>query len=282
MSVILRFSGQAKTGNGDGFPRRFEEIVADVPDKTKCVDDTLLWFIDIKSSFHQAVNWLDLCGKQGIILNPEKFAFCQDVVNFAGFEITLDHVRPCKEYLDAIRHFPTPQSITDMRSWFGLINQVSYAFASATHMLPFREALKKGSSFTWTDELDTLFEESKSVVITEIENGVRIFDKNKPTCLATDWSRDGIGYWLFQKHCQCNTSKPFCCPTGWQVTLVGSRFTSAAESKYAPIEGEAPAVADALDKARFFVLGCDNLTIAVDHKPLLKVLGDRSLEDIPN
>ena len=51
---------------------------------------------------------------------------------------------------------------------------------------------------------------------------------------------------------------------------------------YAPIEGEALAVADALDKARHFVLGCSNLVVAVDHKPLCKLFGDRSLEDIPN
>lgn len=42
------------------------------------------------------------------------------------------------------------------------------------------------------------------------------------------------------------------------------------------------AVVDALDKARHFVLGCDDLIIAVDHKPLLKILGDRCPEDIPN
>ena len=66
------------------------------------------------------------------------------------------------------------------------------------------------------------------------------------------------------------------------MTLVGSRFTHAAESRYAPIEGEALAVADALDKARYFVLGCEDLIIAVDHKPLLKIFGDRSLQDIPN
>ena len=64
--------------------------------------------------------------------------------------------------------------------------------------------------------------------------------------------------------------------------MVGSRFTHPAESRYAPIEGEALAVADALDKARYFVLGCEKLTIAVDHKPLLKVLSDRALEDIGN
>ena len=181
-----------------------------------------------------------------------------------------------------IRDFPTPANITDVRSWFGLINQVSYACAATERMLPFRQLLQPGTPFEWTDKLHQLFEESKSVIISEIEEGVRIFDKSKPTCLATDWSKSGIGFWLFQKHCQCSSTEPFCCRTGWRITLVGSRFTHAAESRYAPVEGEALAVADALDKARFFVLGCSNLVIAVDHKPLLKVFGDRSLEEITN
>ena len=130
--------------------------------------------------------------------------------------------------------------------------------------------------------MEEIFQESKQVIIAEIQKGVRIFDMQKPTCLATDWSKNGIGFWLFQKHCDCPHTKPFCCREGWQITLVGSRFTHAAESRYAPIEGEALAVADALDKARFFVLGCSNLIIAVDHKPLLRVLGDRSLDAIAN
>ena len=119
-------------------------------------------------------------------------------------------------------------------------------------------------------------------IIVEIHNGVTIFDKTKPTCLATDWSKNGIGYWLFQKHCSCPSNDLFCCTTGWKITLVGSRFTHAAESRYDPIEGEALAVADALDKSRHFVLGCNNLTIAVDHRPLLKIFGDRSLDQISN
>ena len=120
------------------------------------------------------------------------------------------------------------------------------------------------------------------MIVKEIERGVRIFDKTKPTCLATDWSKEGIGFWLFQKHCRCSPIRPFCCKDGWKITLVGSRFTHAAESRYAPIEGEALAVADALDKACYFVLGCENLIVAVGHKPLLKLLADRALDDIPN
>ena len=63
---------------------------------------------------------------------------------------------------------------------------------------------------------------------------------------------------------------------------MGSRFTHPAESRYAPIEGEALGVADALDKARHFVLGCKHLIVAVDQRPLLKIFGDRSLDYICN
>jgi len=178
--------------------------------------------------------------------------------------------------------FPTPQSLTDIRSWFGLVNQVSYAFSMADTMLPFQELLKPSNSFHWDEKLQQAFQQSKLTIINKIHNGVKILDKTKPMCLATDWSKQGIGYWLFQKHCSCPSNDLFCCKQGWKITLVGSRFTHAAESRYAPIEGEALAVADALDKARHFVLGCKNLTVAVDHQPLLKIFGDRSLNNISN
>ena len=273
---------QGYIASGDGYSRRFDELVSHIPNKTKCIDDTLLWSDNLTESFFQAVTWLHLCGHHGITLNPDKFVFGADTVEFTGFEITPNSVRPCKKYLDAIHNFPTPANTTDIRSWFGLVNQVSYAFLTADRMLPFRELLKPGTPFHWDDTLDKIFKESKEVIIREIEEGVRMFDKFKPTCLATDWSKHGIGFWLFQKHCKCPSDVPFCCHTGWKITLVGSRFTHAAESRYAPVEGEALAVADALDKARFFVLGCTNLIIAVDHKPLLKIFGERSLDEISN
>ena len=42
------------------------------------------------------------------------------------------------------------------------------------------------------------------------------------------------------------------------------------------------AVVWALEKARHFVLGCPTLYLAVDHQPLLRLLNDKHLEDIPN
>ena len=256
--------------------------MAHIGSKTKCIDDALLWSTDITGAFHQAAEWLQICATDGITLNPRKFHYAEDEVEFAGFTITPTEVRPANKFTAAVRDFPTPKSITDVRAWFGLVNQVSYAFSMTTAMSPFRHLLKPSTPFQWTDKLAEALHTSKLHICHNIEKGVQIFDKDRPTCLATDWSRDGMGFWLTQKHCKCPSKDPFCCRDGWRITLVGSRFTHAAESRYAPIEGEALAVVDALDKARHFVLGCSDLIVAVDHKPLLKIFGDRCLEDIPN
>jgi hypothetical protein len=273
---------QGYIASGDAYTARYDALVAHIQSKTKCVDDTLLWATDIEGAFHQAVEWLHVCATNGITLNPHKFRFAEDTVEFAGFTITPTEVRPSDKFLASIRDFPTPKGITDIRAWFGLVNQVSYSFSMTTAMLPFRSLLKPSTPFQWTPELAEALKASKAHICHSIEMGVQIFDKDRPTCLATDWSKDGIGFWLTQKHCQCPSKDPFCCRDGWRITLVGSRFTHAAESRYAPVEGEALAVADALDKARHFVLGCSDLIIAVDHRPLLKIFGDRCLEDIPN
>ena len=159
---------------------------------------------------------------------------------------------------------------------------MAYTFSRANTMAPFRDLLQPSTKFTWTTEHQETFEESKKIIIEQINRGVEIFEKDRPTCIATDWSKIGIGYWMFQKHCACPTRELFCCNDGWRITLVGSRFTHAAESRYAAIEGEALAVAEALEKCRHFILGCSELYVAVDHKPLVKIFGDRALADITN
>ena len=152
----------------------------------KCIDDALIWSFSIAESFLQAQDWLDICGRHGITLNPSKFRFAMESVYFAGFEITSETIRSCRKYTNAISDFPTPTSLTDVRSWFGLINQVAYAFSMTDIMLPFRDLLKPSVPFEWTDALQRAFSSSKLAIVAEIEHGVTIYDKTKPTCLATD------------------------------------------------------------------------------------------------
>ena len=273
---------QGFLSSGDGYNRRFDDIAAHVVRMERCVDDCLLHDDDIESHWWRVIELLELTGRSGIVINPEKFQFAQSTVDFAGFRISQDSVEPLPKYIDAIEGFPQPQNITDIRSWFGLVNQVSHYGQLRDMMEPYRKFLSPKVKFEWTPELSGIFEESKAQIIEAIRDGVRIFDATRRTCLRTDWSKQGIGYFLAQQHCDCKQKSYGCCPDGWKITLAGSRFLSATESNYAAIEGEALAVAWALEQTRFFTMGCNNLLVIVDHKPLTKIFGDRRLDEIDN
>ena len=273
---------QGFLSSGDGYNRRFDEITSHVLRAERCVDDTLLYDDDPEANWWRAIEFLDLCGKSGIVLNPEKFQFAEETVDFAGFRITQETVEPLPKYLDAIRQFPIPKTTTDIRSWFGLVNQVSHYAQLRDMMEPFRKFLSPKEKFVWNSELDAIFNESKSKIVEAIKEGVQIFDVSRRTCLRTDWSKQGIGYFLAQKHCLCDGGSFGCCPDGWRINLAGSRFLNSAEQNYAPVEGEALAVVWALQQTKYFTMGCDNLVVITDHKPLTKILGDRRLDEIEN
>ena len=104
----------------------------------------------MKTCSSWSVKYLTLTGKHGIILSPSKFGFCQKELEFVGFWLGEDSIKPSPDTLKAITEFLRPTNITDIRSFFGLIEQVSFAFSKTAVMLPFRELLSPKSEFLWT------------------------------------------------------------------------------------------------------------------------------------
>ena len=107
-------------------------------------------------------------------------------MDFAGFRISSHSVQPLPKYLDAIRDFPRPVYIMDVRSWFGLVNQVSAYGQMRPLMAPFRHLLSSKEVFAWTPDLEVAFSTSKAEIIKAIERGADIFNPLLPTCLCTD------------------------------------------------------------------------------------------------
>ena len=252
--------------------------------KTKCVDDTVLWDADdgLEEHWWRMIDFLELAGSNGVVLNHEKFQFAQREIDFAGFRVTDNSIKPLDKYLRAIVDFPTPTKTTDIRAWFGLVNHVSHYNRLIDLVSPFRVFLGKNKKFEWNDALDAAFKKSKSAIVEAIKDGVEIFDLNRPTLLQTDYSEVGIGYFLSQKHCNCEGCSPGCCKEGWRITLAGSRFLKPAESRYSPVEGEALAIAWSLNQTKYFTQGCPNLIVKTDHKPLLGVFRSTSPDQITN
>ena len=119
-------------------------------------------------------------------MNPDKFQFAKREVDFAVFRITDSSIEPQAKFLDAIRDFPTPTSTTDIRSWFGLVNQVTNYAQLRDIMAPFKPFLSQKYKFFWTPVLEEAFQASKAAIIEAIREGVQIFDMSKLTCLGPD------------------------------------------------------------------------------------------------
>ena len=271
---------QGYSASGDAYTHRTDNITKDVERKLKIVDDSLLYDNTIEESFYHTWDYLTTCAENGIVANLKKFQFCQDTVEFAGLTITPSGIVPSAKMLSAMRNFPSPTDLTGARSWFGLVNQVAWAYSLSPVMAPFREIIKPNSKFYWDDSLEKIFQSSKETIVNLVIDGVQSYNVTKRTCIQSDWSKDGLGYVLLQKHCECTDDSPVCCKDGWKLIFAGSRFTKPAETRYSPTEGEALALAWSLDHSRMYTLGCNNLLAAVDHKPLLGIFNHRNLGDI--
>ena len=97
----------------------------------RVIDDTLLYAVDLEGAFKQVAEYLTLVGKNGIVLNSDKFYFGEDTVDWAGISLTKDKAQPLLEHIKAIMEFPMPVNITDMRSYWALVNQVAPFTASS-------------------------------------------------------------------------------------------------------------------------------------------------------
>ena len=120
---------QGNLASGDAYTRSYNEVIKDIDRKIKLVDNTLVYDTDIKEAFYHIFDFLMRCAQNGIVLSKDKFQFCKDTIQFGGLQITLLGVSPCESMLYAILNFTVPKTITDARSWFGLVNQLAWAYS---------------------------------------------------------------------------------------------------------------------------------------------------------
>ena len=114
---------------------------------------------------------------------------------------------------------------------------------------------------------------AKANIVRKIHKGVTTFDLDRITALVTDWSIEGQSLGLWQKHCSCKGPVTIvCCRGGWKIVFMSSRFNNYAQSRYSPIEGETLTMFWAVNKADYFIYGCEKLYIGTNHKPLLAFL----------
>lgn len=200
---------------------------------------------------------LDRCRQHGITLSKKKLAIGSQV-SFAGYTIGSTGITPDPSKVAAIRDFPAPTDLTELRSFLGMANQLAHFVPDLAHATtPLRLLLKKNVAWTWLDDQDNAFRRTKEILTSPLT--VAPFDPSLQTQLLTDASRlHGLGYALLQHGPEDQV----------RMIQAGSRSLSPAEKNYATIELEALGILYAVKHCRHYLFG-STFTVITDHRPLL-------------
>ena len=259
---------------GDDYGRRLADVFDDFPNCRRVVEDVLVFSATWTEHVDLVRRLFHLAADHQIAINVKKIVFAQPSVLFGGYVVGESGFQPNPDLLKAIREFPKPTCVSEMRAFHGLCQQVgNFSDDLASLLRPLSPLLRKEFVWEWTPQHDTDFQAARAALSSTSISELAFYNPARPTSLHVDASRlRGLGFILRQQ--QTDGS--------WIVVQAGSRFLSDAESRYAMIELECLAAAWAMRKCRQFLEGLPSFHLLTDHRPLIPILNDYFLDKLDN
>jgi hypothetical protein len=125
-------------------------------------DDILVYSKSLDEHIDHLHCVLTVLRKEKLYANLKKCSFCLDKVVFLGFVVGAKGITVDEEKVKAIKEWPTPKSITEVRSFHGLASFYRrFVKDFSTLAAPLTEIVKKSVGFKWGSEQDRAFIEIK-------------------------------------------------------------------------------------------------------------------------
>lgn len=186
-------------------------------------------------------------------INNEKLVCCQEEVNFLGYRVSLNKLKPTLDRAMGIRNYKIPTTKRKLRSFLGVINfDRSFVKDLSTKLKPFYKLLH-GDKFKWEEYHTEEFNRIKELWAKNLE--LRIPERGKEFILETDASDVGLGAVLKQNN-NC-------------ISYL-SRVLTEAEQRYSTPEKEMLAIVWALEKLEFILLG-EKFVIITDNEAITSI-----------
>ena len=126
------------------------------------VDDVLVFGSNREEHDARLSAVLQRLEKAGATLNKEKCVFHQTSVKFLGHVIDEDGIHADPEKTLAISNMEPPQSVSDLRRFMGLVNQLGkFSSRIAEISQPLRGLLSNKSAWVWGPDQERSFAEIK-------------------------------------------------------------------------------------------------------------------------
>ncbi|UYV84695.1 hypothetical protein LAZ67_X003121 [Cordylochernes scorpioides] len=180
-----------------------------------------------------------------------------DEIKFLGHLITERGVLPDPNKVQAIREFPSPSSIYEVRRFLGMVNfSGKFIPDLSTILYPLNQLLVKRNDWRWDGAQGEAFEKVKILLSTSPT--LTFFYPNLPTtCVLSQISED-----RYQK-----------------AVAYASRTMSETEKRWAQIEKESLAIVWACEIFQDYLMG-NTFSIQTDHKPLIPIFSTKYLDEM--
>ena len=206
----------------------------------------------------------------GGTLNIEKCMFAKDRLEFLGHLVGKEGVSSDPTKIKAIREMQAPTSLTELRRFMGMANQLGkFSPNLAEYSQPLRELMSNKRAWVWGAAQQNAFEKVKEELTKPTV--LALYDVAAQTKICADASAYGLGAVLLQH----SSEKQI-----WKPVAFASRSLTETEKRYSQIEKEALALVWACEKFSDYIIG-KKIELETDHKPLVPLMSSTRLDSMP-
>ena len=236
----------------DIFQEKMSDLMAGLEFARAYLDDLL---VVSKGDFDTHLDHLEQVfthlAEAGLKVNVTKSHFCKYELEYLGYLINREGVRPSMKKVEAIRNLAPPKTGKQLRSFIGMVNYYRDMWPKRSHLLaPLSSLTSKNVKFKWTEEHQKAFDEIKTVIAQETM--LTYPDFNKAFHLHTDASKRQLGAHITQD------GKPI---------AFYSRKLTPAQTRYTTTERELLSIVETLKEFRTILLG-QQIIVHTDHENL--------------
>ena len=239
----------------DIFQAKIYELLGDIEGTRAYMDDIL---VIKKGTFQEHLLQLEeifrRCQKANLKLNAKKCSFGLNEIDYLGYIVTPEGVKPNPKKIKAIQALERPTTVTEVRRLIGMVQYYQDLWPRRSHILePFTaiSSGKKGAKIKWSTELETAFTQVKAMV--SQETLLTYPDWSKTFDIHTDASDFQLGAVISQE--------------GRPIAFF-SRKLNAAQLTYTTTEKELFSIVECCKEFRNILFGYP-LRVYFDHKNLV-------------
>ena len=237
----------------DIFQEKMSELMENLEFVRTYIDDLLVL---TKDSFEDHLDKLELVLKRleraGLKVNAKKSFFARAELEYLGYWITREGIKPLPDKVKAILRLAEPTNRKELRSFIGIVNYYRDMWVRRSHVLaPLASLTSKTTKWNWGPQQQKAFAAAKKIIAREVL--LAYPDFSKKFTIHTDASHYQLGAVISQD------GKPI---------AFYSRKLNPAQTRYTTTERELLSIVETLKEYRNILLG-HKIEVFTDHKNLV-------------